>query len=442
VTPLSRRLAEWVGIQLAEPLPPAAEDKSALHILDATGIAFAARAETIGARIVDAAATAGGSGRSRVLGGDSRGRGGGLGPSAAAFANAALIHALDFDDIHDMARLHPTTVTLPAALAVGDLTGLDEADLIRSVAVGNEVLCRLGVLADPAGSGPAAGWFLTQLFGYIAASVAAGCMLNLDQDELTSAIGLATMQVAGAKQAGYGTGSTARSIYPAFAAEGGVRAALLARVGLIGPESGLDGEAGTFRLYLGENLSAGQADALVDEGAAWSFLATDVKRWPCCRLSHTYVAAALEVRSQLAGKSPGQVTIDVNRSAGRLCEPLDERRLPRVMADAKYSVPFMVAFTLARGAPSLEGLADGVLDDPEILGIDARTDVRETFPDSAGCPRARVTVETASRSASSEVGSLKPMVDDEIRAKFAASLAFARRRRGVFPENAPLPVGG
>jgi 2-methylcitrate dehydratase PrpD len=85
------------------------------------------------------------------------------------------------------------------------------------------------------------------------------------------------------------------------------------------------------------------------------------------------------------------------------------------MADAKYSVPFMVAFTLARGAPSLEGLADGVLDDPEILGIAARTDVRETFPDSAGCPRARVTVETASRSASSEVGSLKPMVDDEIR---------------------------
>jgi len=57
------------------------------------------------------------------------------------------------------------------------------------------------------------------------------------------------------------------------------------------------------------------------------------------------------------------------------------------MADAKYSVPFMVAFTLARGAPSLEGLADGVLDDPRSsVSLRGRMCARP-FPTARAAPR-------------------------------------------------------
>ena len=52
----------------------------------------------------------------------------GLSPTAAAFANAGLIHSLDFDDVHDGAHLHPTTVVLPAVLAVADLIGSDDSE--------------------------------------------------------------------------------------------------------------------------------------------------------------------------------------------------------------------------------------------------------------------------------------------------------------------------
>jgi len=135
-----------------------------------------------------------------------------------------------------------------------------------------------------------------------------------------------------------------------------------------------------------------------------SFLATDVKRWPCCRLSHTYVAAALEVRSQLAGKSPGQVTIDVNRSAGAFASHSTSDASP-MMADAKYSVRSW-SRSPRRGAPSLEVLPTGARRsrDPRYRCADG---CARDLSRQRGLPRARVTVETASRSASSEVGSLK-----------------------------------
>lgn len=188
-----------------------------------------------------------------------------LPPAQAAFASAAAAHALDFDDIHDRARLHPTTVALAAALTAAELSGTDGRTLARAVAVGAELMCRLGAQLAPTGSNAAAHWFTTQLLGYPGAALAAGIALGLDEDGLAQAIGLSTMQAAGAKQVATGVGSTARGIYPAFAAAGGVSAALLAAEGMVGPQQALEGDDGLFAAYLpGAYIDE---DALADPGA-------------------------------------------------------------------------------------------------------------------------------------------------------------------------------
>lgn len=441
MTSLARDLARWARSRFDEPLPGGIARKVQLHILDSTSIAMAARVEEVGEQILRAAAISGGEGPARVLGGIGGKPTSGLSPTAAAFANAGLIHALDFDDVHDGAHLHPTTVVLPAVLAVADLIGSDDSErLSRAVAVGNEIMCRLGEITDPAGSGPGAEWFLTQLYGYVGASVAAGLMLFLNEDELVSAIGLASMQAAGAKQAAYSTGSTSRSIYPAFAAEGGVRAALLAREGVVGPEEGLDGEAGLFALYLGHQISADQARRLVDDSSAWSFLSTDTKRWPCCRMSHTYVAAALDIRGQLSGAKPEKITVDVNRSASHLCQPASQRRRPSTLVDAKYSIPFMVAFTLERGAPSLDSFTSDVLRNLDILATADRVEVRETGEDNAGHSEAVITVESEGRTLSAKVATLAPMSESAIRDKIALCVARALENTRDLIENGPVPL--
>lgn len=385
--PLSRALVRLLLDRHRRGLPAEVLARARLHALDSVGIALAARPGLpIGREVLEALSFGAASGESPVIGGAER-----LPPALAAFANSALAHALDYDDIHDVARLHPTTVTLPAALAVAVPAGADMERVLSAMALGNELMCRLGAACAPTGDGPGSDWFLTQLFGYLGGSLAAGIVLDLPEERIVSAFGLAYMQMAGGKEAGFGVGATARSIYPAFAAMGGVQAALLSRAGVTGPETALDGAAGMFRIYFG---GAQPARAALLEETGWTWLATEVKPWPSCRLSHPYVAAALALRERLGGPPRGRATVAVNASAAKLCRPLEQRRRPQTLQDAKYSIPFMTAFALVHGRVDLATLGPQAVRDPAVLDLAARIEVIETLPDKPGHPPAEITAET------------------------------------------------
>jgi 2-methylcitrate dehydratase PrpD len=417
---LSRRLVRVLLEMRAQGIPADIREKTRLHIADAVGIALAARNSLPIAEEAIAAVGAGGStGPCMVFGGSER-----LPPIAAAFANSAMIHALDFDDIHDLARLHPTTVTLPAALAAAELVDADGKAIVDGVALGNEVMCRLGMMWKPGGDGPGADWFLTQLFGYLGGTLAAGLVLGLSEDQIVSAFGLAYMQSAGGKEPGFGVGATARSIYPAFAAMGGMQASLLARAGIVGPESALDGTANLFRLYLGQEATPAQIEGLLLT-APWAWSATETKPWPSCRLSHPYVAAALSVRGQMHNEPDAaveRIVVAVNASAARLCRPLEQRRRPQTLQDAKYSIPFMTAFTLANGVVDLNTLDATAFTNAAALALVDRVEIAETLPDNPGHPPAEIAVHTAARTFNSPRHLTIEMPESRVREKFFACL--------------------
>ncbi|MET1113733.1 MAG: MmgE/PrpD family protein [Comamonas sp.] len=403
-------------------IPASIRHQMRQHIADAVAIGLAAtRCQPLAQQLGDAMTMGAHGGACGVLGSAQR-----HAPSLAAFTNAALIHTLDFDDIHDAARLHPTAVTLPAALAAADLVGAPGAQVLSAVALGNELLCRLGVMYSPMGSGPGADWFLTQLFGYFGAGLSAALVLGLDETQIVSTLGLAYMQAAGGKEAGFGVGATGRSIYPAFAAMGGVTAALLSRAGVRGPETALDGAAGLFRIYLEAPPSAAQR-ALLLAPDGWQCAATQIKPWPSCRLSHPYVSAALALRAQLQGAGVQRMVVAVNASAAKLCAPLADRRHPRTLQDAKYSVPFMTAFALVHGAVDLDLLHLDALVDPAVLAVADTIDIAETLPDRPGHPPAvidAVTTDGRQLRVSAENFDLD---EAGVRAKFDACLAHAGR---------------
>lgn len=412
---LSELLIESLMRQ-AESADTAILTKVSMHIADSLGIALAGRATPMGANVVNA--TAGPAEPANIIGG-----GRASSRSAAAFCNAALIHVLDYDDIHDAARIHPTCVTLPAALAASESHPVTGDNLVRAVLVGSELMCRLGVLAAPTGTGKASNWFLTQLFGVFGAAVTAGILAGLTPTDLAEAMGLAYMQASGGKESGFGTGGNSRSIYPAFASSGGVQAAELTTAGVHGPRSALDGDANLFSIYLGQQLTPIDI-AYLTRDTGWDFSDTQVKLWPSCRLTHPYIAECLRVRETLLDRELSSATVWVNESANKLCLPLHDRMAPRTLADGKYSVPFMVAFTLTHGVPELTNLTEKSLGDPAVLSLAKRIRIRAELPDCQGSPAARIDLELAdgTRITSPQNG-LPTVTTDALRHKFESCLA-------------------
>jgi len=420
MTTLGARLVGALRAKQQEGLPAAVRAKALVHIADAIGVALAARSSMpVAGRVLEALGYGDSRGGCTVLGTDRR-----LPPAAAAFANSAGIHILDYEDIHDDARMHPTTVTLPAALAAAELAGRSGASVVEGVALGNEFMIRMGLMMSPKGDGPASGWFLTQFFGYFGAALSAGVALGLDDDQLVSAVGLAYMQVAGGKEAGFGVGADARALYPAFAAMGGLNAALLARAGIVGPHSALDGAAGLFRIYFGMQPDDAALATLLAP-AHWNFLDTDTKPWPCCRFSHPYVAVALAARERVAARPITRVRVAVNATSAKLCRPLAERRRPTTLQDAKYSIPFVTAFALVHGRVTLDTLGMHALADPAVLALASRIDIEDRLPDTVGLPHAEIVVEVPGESILSAGPIDLRMSEARIREKFFDCLAHA-----------------
>jgi 2-methylcitrate dehydratase PrpD len=355
-------------------------------IADNLAIAWAASVTPIAREVLDSMLVGTDGGACSVIG-----REAGAPPAQAAFSNSALAHILDFDDIYDRGRLHPTTVVLPAALAAGELVGASSADVRRGVLLGGEAMCRFGVSVSPTATGPAAHWFITQLVGYVGAAISAATAMGLDDETVISAIGLSVMQAAGTKQPASTPGSTARAIYPAFAAAGGVTAALLARGGMRGAADALDGPDGLLPLYLG--MTALPEAFFATDG--WRYSETSIKPWPCCRISHPYVSAALATYREFGAldlDAIDEVRLDVNASALKLCVPLDARVQPITLQDAKYSIPFMTAHALVHGTVNLDTTGDACLSDARVLDLARRVTIHDGLPDGPGHPPAVVTV--------------------------------------------------
>lgn len=424
--PLERRLA--AALLSVEP-PPHVLERARMLATDSLAIAVGASRRSEVGRAAVASALSGSAGACTVIGSQQR-----TSPALAAFANSALAHALDFDDTHDLARLHTTTVVLPAALAAAELAGAPGDAVLRGVVLGAELMCRVGLAAEPTSTSPAATWFLTQLVGYLGAAAAAGIALGLDEERLASALGFAYAQAAGAKQAGVANGSDERTFYPGFASSGGVTAALLARGGLRGPVDAFDGPVGFWQAYLRSALSDERAADLFVDGARWEFDAIRLKPWPSCRLAHPYIEAALALGS--SGEPIERITIAVNPSVRRLCEPADARRRPTTLADAGFSVPFMTAVAFAKGAVTLDDFTPDVVHDPDVLALVDLIDYDDRLPDGPGNPAGEVTVHRGGSSAT-VVGTAHPTLDDDgIRSKARAVLDAA------LPGADPAPLLG
>lgn len=370
-----QRLADFAVACRDVGLPDHVTNDVTGRVLDVLGNCLAGRAESLGPTdpdqaVLRAVTSWGGTPESGVIGSSER-----LPAPSAALINGTLAHALDFDDTHLPSVLHPSASVVPAALAVAEATGASGAQLLSAVAAGIEITNRLGMASYLVEARNSLffekGFHATSICGTLGSAAAAGLLYGLDADGIAWAMGIAASMGAGVIEANR-TGGTVKRIHCGWAAHSGITAAVLAREGVTGPPTVLEGRFGFFQAYLDGQYDKG---ALLDDlGVRWELIRTVYKPYPSNHFTHPGIDCALALRSR--GLDPDNiewaelgVAAPTLRTIG---EPREEKINPRTPYHAKFSGPFTVARALIGGGGLglyLDDFTEKTFSDPQVLAL-------------------------------------------------------------------------
>jgi len=290
--------------------------------------------------------------------------------AGAAFVNGTAAHGEDFDDTFEGGPVHAGAVVLPAVLAACERHNPDGRMALIGIAVGTEVLCRLSLVVPKAVH--KAGFHPTAIFGAMGAAAGVGAALGLGAKEIVNALGVAGSMAGGIIEY-LAEGAWTKRLHAGWAAQSGLRAALLARSGFVGPRTVFEGTHGLFHGFA--HTTQGDYGALLDDfGSRWVTDALAFKPYPCGTMAQPYIDCALRFRAR--GVKPEDVAEIVCEVAEgtvhRLWEPLADKQHPPNGYAAKFAVPYLLAAGFVHGGVGLGAFTEGAIRDPHVLALATR----------------------------------------------------------------------
>lgn len=373
---LAQHLARFAATTRYQDLPDAVVTSVGMRVLDTLGIAVAAtdletsKAATAWAREQGGAATASAVGLDIALP-----------PALAAFVNGVLAHSLDFDDTHLPSILHPSASVVPAALAAAQEHGVDGRELVRGIAIGLEVCVRIGMAGfDPETKNSVFfehGQHATSICGAMGSAVAAAVIGGASEEQIVDTMGIAASMASGIIEANR-TGGTVKRMHCGWAAHSALSAAGLARHGITGPPTVLEGRFGFFQAWLHE---PGRANEILDGlGSEWAVPGIFFKPYPANHFTHAAIDAGAALRAR--GIRPEQIEkLELGVPAANLRtigEPIDVKRTPETGYMAQFSGPYAVVVGLLGGGglgAALEDYTDELAKSADRRALMAKVDV-------------------------------------------------------------------
>lgn len=289
-------------------------------MLDWFGVTLAGTDEPVARILRDEYAT-GARGASSIVGFDWRAN-----PVDAALVNGATSHALDYDDVHPLIG-HPTAAILPAVLAVGQAEGRSGLEVLRAFIAGYEAAGFIGSLVMR--SHYDRGFHSTATLGSFGAAAAAGLLMDLDESQMATALGLAGTQAAGLKSM---FGTMAKPFHAGRAAANGVLAARLAARGFSANPGVLEVAQGFMTTQSDGDPSA---DAALPRPGSL-VVETLFKYHAACYLTHSTIEAVKVLRERLSLAGPDVAGIDVHVAPGHLS--VCNIPAPRTGLETKFSL--------------------------------------------------------------------------------------------------------
>jgi 2-methylcitrate dehydratase PrpD len=298
--------------------------------------------------------------------------------SGAAFVNAEMIFAGGKWDTFRMLT-HPGIAILPAALVAAETTRCSGREFLTAVAGAYEVMERMAAQFIP--TVMSRGFHAGPVFGIFGAAVAAAKIQGFNADQVNSAIAQCVNLAAGNLE---GARSGGRSLREGGAVRNALLAVALAKHGTQGGETTLEGDAGFYHAYAGNNLgqlrysftgdTRADLNGITENlGRDWIFLETLYRIYSTAgyNIAHVDVTAALCAEHGITYDQIDRIEAVVNWLETEYPSPLFPSRgieNPPTVGSTQY---FTAYGAVARGYPLLRGgqPGPGETDPPEVLDL-------------------------------------------------------------------------
>ncbi len=355
-TPGGKRLSELiadftVGFDLKS-APPLATERARLAFTDTMGVMLAGSHEQVAQIAGDMVKAEGSAPTCTVVGQSFR-----ASPQLAALANGVAAHAMDYDFSYIMGQ--PTVPIIPALLPLAEATGASQADVVAAFIIGFEVSSRMA-RANTTQSA-AGGWHAVSTIGTTGAAVACARLLKLTAAQIVEAVGISA-SLAGGFSANFGT--MTKPLHAGQAARNGMMAAFLAQRGFTSNPAALEGTNGYYHAFA-RGLQVTYAP-FGDLGRTYDIVERGFKPklYPCGGLGHTAIDATLELREALLPRL-GDIT-HITASITRYAAQRIGDKYPVSIENAKFSMPYVAAYTLIHGAPKLAAFTEAAIHDEKV----------------------------------------------------------------------------
>ncbi|MFH1381845.1 MAG: MmgE/PrpD family protein [Chloroflexota bacterium] len=269
----------------------------------------------------------------------------------AAWINGTQSHALDYDDYFSLGGstpYHPTTVILPAVLAVAEEVHAPGQDVLLAYITGFEVEATLAAIC--ARRQYDLGWHTTSTLGSPGAAAAVAKLLKLDRNEIRMALGIASSLSSGLRK---NFGTMTKPLHAGNGARNGVIAARLAQQGFTADNNILDNPLGFDEVLTGGTEPEVDKATMEDrEGFYIVAPGAALKPYPSCAYTHWAIDAALKIRNEVRFV-PGEIVEVECHTSSALPNLLIHSR-PTTPLEGKFSLEYCVAIALLDNVVSLK----------------------------------------------------------------------------------------
>lgn len=424
----TKKLVDFVSSKQYEDLSETSINTAKGCILDCIGVSLIGSIQPVAKILVSYLEDVGGNTQSTLIGLRER-----TSPVNAALVNGTLGHAIDYDDHTLISIAHPTVTILPAVLALGESNNVTGKDAILAFLLGYEVFAKIAKALNP--NLWYRGFHATGFFGTYGAVAASSKLLNLDKKKMTNAFGIAGSEASGLKQ---NFGTMTKPLHAGLAAEGGVKAALLAKSGFTSAKDVLEGRHGFAKVLADvEDLAVldklGDPWEIVDSGSV--DLSPLIKPYPSAGGTHAAMHTLLSLIKEYNIKPEEVEHIDAGMNLGGVNQL--PYTAPVNSLQAKFSMQFCLAIILLERKAGLNQFTDskvreaGTIEMMKRITATVDPELSEMLPLELCDKTAKIKIKMKDGRKYERTGDIPHLNWEEIKVKYSECASFVQSEREI-----------